>query len=107
MSERHDELQAGARLKRLTYDNVEIICGAGIKGLPDKAPFDTIIVSAGGPQVSTKAGQARRRQFILVRCSLWTQGREVNRGRASQLRLASWRNARSRRWCRFARHHAR
>ena len=51
--ERHEELanQAGARLKRLGYDNVEIICGDGTKGLPDKAPFDAIIVSAGGPQV--------------------------------------------------------
>ena len=51
--ERHEELakQAGERLKRLGYDNVEIICGDGTKGLPDKAPFDAIIVSAGGPQV--------------------------------------------------------
>ena len=51
--ERHEELakQARARLKRLGYDNVEIICGDGTKGLPEKAPFDAIIVSAGGPQV--------------------------------------------------------
>jgi protein-L-isoaspartate(D-aspartate) O-methyltransferase len=51
--ERHAELakQASARLKRLGYDNVEIICGDGTKGLPEKAPFDAIIVSAGGPQV--------------------------------------------------------
>ena len=51
--ERHEELanQARARLKRLGYDNIEIISGDGTKGLPDKAPFDAIIVSAGGPQV--------------------------------------------------------
>src|SRR6185369_12803751 len=51
--ERHELLadQARGRLKRLCYDNVEIICGDGTKGLPDKAPFDAIIVSAGGPQV--------------------------------------------------------
>jgi protein-L-isoaspartate(D-aspartate) O-methyltransferase len=51
--ERHELLadQARARLARLGYDNVEIICGDGTKGLPDKAPFDAIIVSAGGPRV--------------------------------------------------------
>ena len=51
--ERHEELanQARTRLKRLGYDNVEIICGDGTKGLPDKASFDAIIVSAGAPQV--------------------------------------------------------
>ena len=38
--ERHEELanQARARLKRLGYDNVEIICGDGTKGLPDQGP---------------------------------------------------------------------
>ncbi len=51
--ERHAELakRARARLKRLNYNNVEIICGDGTKGLPEKAPFGAIIVSAGGPQV--------------------------------------------------------
>jgi protein-L-isoaspartate(D-aspartate) O-methyltransferase len=64
--ERHEELanQARARLKRLGYDNVEIICGDGTKGLSDKAPFDTIIVSAGGPQVpKTLKQQLDRREF--------------------------------------------
>jgi protein-L-isoaspartate(D-aspartate) O-methyltransferase len=51
--ERHEELatQARARLKRQGYDNVEIIWGDGTKGLPGEAPFDAIIVSAGGPRV--------------------------------------------------------
>ena len=51
--ERHEELanRARSRLKRLGYDNVEIVYGDGTKGLPDKALFDAIIVSAGGPQV--------------------------------------------------------
>ena len=51
--ERHEELaaQARARLQGLGYDNAEIICADGTKGLPDKAPFDAIIVSAGGPRV--------------------------------------------------------
>ena len=42
---------ARARLKRLGYANVEIICADGTKGLPEDAPFQAIIVSAGGPQV--------------------------------------------------------
>ncbi|XSG82945.1 MAG: protein-L-isoaspartate(D-aspartate) O-methyltransferase [Methyloligella sp. ZOD6] len=51
--ERHRELAdlARSRIARLGYDNVEIICGDGTKGLPDEEPFDAIIVSAGGPRV--------------------------------------------------------
>jgi len=51
--ERHEQLTglARARLKRLGYANVEIICADGTKGLPEDAPFQAIIVSAGGPQV--------------------------------------------------------
>jgi protein-L-isoaspartate(D-aspartate) O-methyltransferase len=51
--ERHEELatQARARLERQGYDNVEIVWGDGTKGLPGEAPFDAIIVSAGGPRV--------------------------------------------------------
>ena len=51
--ERHEELadDARARVQRLGYENVKIICGDGTKGLPEHAPFDAIIVSAGGPRV--------------------------------------------------------
>ena len=51
--ERHEELAklARARLKRLGYANAEIIVADGTKGLPEEAPFQAIIVSAGGPQV--------------------------------------------------------
>jgi protein-L-isoaspartate(D-aspartate) O-methyltransferase len=51
--ERHEELAklAAARLKRLGYANAEIICADGTKGLPEEAPFQAIIVSAGGPHV--------------------------------------------------------
>jgi protein-L-isoaspartate(D-aspartate) O-methyltransferase len=51
--ERHEELAglARARLKRLGYTNAEIIIADGTKGLPEDAPFQAIIVSAGGPQV--------------------------------------------------------
>jgi protein-L-isoaspartate(D-aspartate) O-methyltransferase len=51
--ERHEELArlAGARLKRLGYANAEIIIADGTKGLPEEAPFQAIIVSAGAPYV--------------------------------------------------------
>jgi protein-L-isoaspartate(D-aspartate) O-methyltransferase len=51
--ERHAALadQARARLRRLGYTNAEIICADGTKGLPEQAPFDAILVSAGGPKV--------------------------------------------------------
>jgi len=37
---------ARERLKSLGYDNVEIVIGDGFAGVPDKAPFDRIIVTA-------------------------------------------------------------
>ena len=51
--ERHEDLatQARQRIERLGYDNVSIIWADGTKGLPDEAPFNAIIVSAGGPHV--------------------------------------------------------
>ena len=51
--ERHEELAklAAARLKRLGYANVEIICRRRHQGLAEEAPFQAIIVSAGGPHV--------------------------------------------------------
>jgi protein-L-isoaspartate(D-aspartate) O-methyltransferase len=51
--ERHKELAdfARARLQGLGYDNIEIICADGTKGLPEQAPFEAILVSAGGPRV--------------------------------------------------------
>lgn len=49
--ERHAALGEAARrrLKTLGFDNVELRIGDGTKGWPEKAPFDAIIVAAGGP----------------------------------------------------------
>jgi protein-L-isoaspartate(D-aspartate) O-methyltransferase len=51
--ERHPELaETSFRcLKRLGYDNVEVRCGDGTLGWPEAAPFDAIVVAAGGPEV--------------------------------------------------------
>ena len=51
--ERHEVLanQARERIARLGYANAKIIFADGTKGLPEQAPFDAILVSAGGPKV--------------------------------------------------------
>jgi protein-L-isoaspartate(D-aspartate) O-methyltransferase len=42
---------ARARLAELNYRNVHVRCGDGTKGWPEEAPFDAIVVTAGGPVV--------------------------------------------------------
>lgn len=51
--ERHPALAelARARLRTLGYHNVEVRTGDGTLGLPEQAPFDAIIATAGGPHV--------------------------------------------------------
>lgn len=51
--ERHHDLVdvARERLKRLGYDNVEIVEGDGTRGCPDEAPFDVIVAAASGSHV--------------------------------------------------------
>jgi protein-L-isoaspartate(D-aspartate) O-methyltransferase len=51
--ERHPSLveAAGARFARLGYDNLEIRVGDGTLGWAPAAPFDAILVSAGGPKI--------------------------------------------------------
>lgn len=51
--DRHAELTdlARERMARLGYDNVVIRTADGTNGWPENAPFDVILVAAGGPQV--------------------------------------------------------
>jgi protein-L-isoaspartate(D-aspartate) O-methyltransferase len=51
--ERHEALASAARerLTGLGYDNIVVHTGDGTRGWPEEAPFDAILVSAGGPQV--------------------------------------------------------
>lgn len=42
---------AGRRLARLGYRNVHVRCGDGTLGWPDHAPYEAIMVTAGGPRV--------------------------------------------------------
>lgn len=50
--ERHQSLahQATSRLEKLGYDNVHVLCGDGTLGWPEHAPYDGIVVAAGGPE---------------------------------------------------------
>mgnify|MGYP003654544669 CR=1 FL=1 len=61
--ERHAPLAARARerIAALGYDNVEIRPGDGSKGLPDEAPFDAILVAAGGPEIP----ESLKRQLVV------------------------------------------
>jgi protein-L-isoaspartate(D-aspartate) O-methyltransferase len=51
--ERHEELAslAARRLEALGYRNVHVRHGDGTLGWPEHAPFDAIVVAAGGPKV--------------------------------------------------------
>ncbi len=51
--ERHQTLAraAAVRLRQLQCSNVHVLCADGTLGWPDEAPFDAILVSAGGPAV--------------------------------------------------------
>jgi protein-L-isoaspartate(D-aspartate) O-methyltransferase len=61
--ERHKPLAklAASRLERLGYDNVEVRVGDGTRGWPEAAPFDAILVAAGGPRVP----EALKAQLVI------------------------------------------
>jgi len=51
--ERHEELAEGARarLRQAGYTEVEVVVGDGTQGWPARAPYRSILVTAGGPSV--------------------------------------------------------
>ncbi|MFP4501475.1 MAG: protein-L-isoaspartate(D-aspartate) O-methyltransferase [Candidatus Hydrogenedentota bacterium] len=51
--ERHEALadQARTRLEACGYENVQVVCGDGTLGWPERAPYDAILVTAGSPKV--------------------------------------------------------
>lgn len=51
--ERHASLAAAAadRLGNEGFENVHVRCGDGTLGWPEHAPFDAIVITAGGPEV--------------------------------------------------------
>ncbi len=61
--ERHERLArlAEERLAQQGYRNVHVRCGDGTLGWPEAAPFDAIVVAAGGPRVP----EALREQLAI------------------------------------------
>lgn len=57
--ERHESLVASARrrFERMGYPNIHVFQGDGTMGLPDQAPFDAIVVTAGAPDVPEPLAQ--------------------------------------------------
>ena len=43
--------EARARLKSLRYDNVEVVVGDGLAGVPEHAPYDRILVTAAAERI--------------------------------------------------------
>ena len=75
--ERHGLLaeQAKERFAGLGYRNIEVRHGDGTLGWPEEAPFDAIIVAAGGPEVpETLRGQLKLGGRLVI--PIGTLGRE-------------------------------
>jgi protein-L-isoaspartate(D-aspartate) O-methyltransferase len=66
--ERHASLSEAAieRFRHLGYTNIELKTGDGSHGWPQQAPFDAIIVSAGGPAISARLKQQLKIGGTLV-----------------------------------------
>lgn len=67
--ERRPELAAEARrrLESLGYDNVRVVVGDGTLGVPEEAPFDAIVVTAGAETLpEALVGQLRPNGRIVI-----------------------------------------
>jgi protein-L-isoaspartate(D-aspartate) O-methyltransferase len=66
--ERHASLadQAEKTLRRLGYENVNVIVGDGTQGLPQHAPYDAIVVSAAAPRIPASLFQQLRDSGRMV-----------------------------------------
>lgn len=57
---------ARARFEQLGYGNIEVRCADGTRGWPEAAPFDAILVAAGGPTAPASLKQQLRIGGCLV-----------------------------------------
>jgi protein-L-isoaspartate(D-aspartate) O-methyltransferase len=91
--ERHPALAEEARevLARLGYQNVDIVVGDGSEGLPARAPFDAIIVSAAAPAVPQKLVDQLREggRMIVPVGSAYAQELQLVRKVGGQSRVSS------------------
>ena len=49
--ERHEDLATDARDRLAAYSSVTVVVGDGTEGWPERAPYRSILVTAGGPSV--------------------------------------------------------
>jgi protein-L-isoaspartate(D-aspartate) O-methyltransferase len=75
--ERHGELVESARrrLRTMGYDNVHLRHGDGTLGWPEHAPYDGIVVTAGGPKVPA----ALQKQLVVNGSLVMPVGGEPSR----------------------------
>jgi len=91
--------RAETQLHQLGYDNVNVICGDGTQGWPEEAPYDAIIVAAGGPDLpqplvdQLKVGGRlvmpvgdQREMQVLIRATKHADG-EIKREKLTHVRF--------------------
>ncbi len=85
--ERHKTLAdtARARLKETGYTNVQVKYGDGTLGWPEEAPFDAIIVAAGGPEVP----QTLKEQLAIGGRMVIPVGKSLNSQKLVRIRRIS------------------
>jgi protein-L-isoaspartate(D-aspartate) O-methyltransferase len=54
------------RFKTMGYKNIQVKCGDGYQGWPEKAPFDVIILTAAHPEVPKKLFEQLKEGGVLV-----------------------------------------
>jgi protein-L-isoaspartate(D-aspartate) O-methyltransferase len=76
--ERHPQLAETAEAKLLDagYESVRVVCGDGTQGLPEQAPFDRVLVTAGGPAVPPPLIEQLADGGRLI-CPVGTESRQV------------------------------
>ena len=80
--------RAQSALRRLGYTNVSVFLGDGTKGLPAYAPFDAILVTAGGKRIPQPLlEQLKEGGYIVVPIGENRTGHELQAGRKMQGKL--------------------
>ncbi len=73
-------MRASEKLSDLGYDNVHVLHADGTQGWPDHAPYDAIIVAAGGPQIpKTLKAQLKIGGRLVIPVGTDPRGQELMR----------------------------